>query len=139
MKKPTLNHVLPITNTKNVLKKEIKETIKDLDDYEVIVLTDAEVRYVTFKNCRGEICNTNEEEQEIRAIVKVISNGVEYDFVWRKALYEHRPRNVFLQSYLDLFEQASDELYEWVKTFIDEEKVTKGKSKVVERYTFKRE
>lgn len=119
-----MNEVLKIQNSKGTIKKQVKAVINNLEEYEVVVFSDSEVRTV---------CGS-EQEQEITIVVQVISEGVNEKFVWRRVLLEHKRHSIIAPQWVEFIEQATNELYEWTKGFINESKVVKGESKVIERY-----
>lgn len=120
-KKPTVSRVLrDVKNNKTELRKKIKKITKGLNNYEVIVFADQEI-----------IKWGSEKEQLVKITIQIVGDGVNEKLVWRESLWEYGWGLSFLDEYMEVFDEATTSLYEWVKTVVNENVVvTKGESKI---------
>ena len=120
-KKPTVNRMLQdVKNNKTELRKKIKKITKELNNYEVIVFADQEI-----------ISWGSEKEQLIKITIQIVGNGVNEKLVWRESLWEYKWACTFSNEQMEVFDEATTSLYEWVKTVVNENVVvTKGESKI---------
>lgn len=120
-KKLTVNSVLrDVKNNKTELRKKIKKATKNLDNYEVVVFADQEI-----------VACGSEKDRHIRITIQIVGDDVNKKIVWRESIWDYKWGYVLTDEQMSVFDEATNSLYEWVKTVVNENVVvTKGESKI---------
>lgn len=124
---------MTLVQSKTQLKKQVNKIIKNVNEYKVWIYTDVRLEKQTHL---GMVPSDNPDTETVEIIVHIMADGIDEKVVWRRAWFEysHCKSYITAPDWLDMFEDLTDELFNYVVGFVDGN-VERKYNKLLGRYS----
>ena len=109
---------MTLVQSKTQLRKQVNEIIKNVNEYKVWIYTDIRLEEQTHL---GMVVSDRPDTETVEIIVHIIADGVDKKVIWRSVCFEYNQCKLcsIAPDWLDMFEDLTDELFNYVVGFVD--------------------